>query len=105
MKDQTRRRRPIKARKKYSNKLIIKMVKMKSIPSEDVMRNTTVDNYFPAVERTTKDKNEEKLSKNDKNIEVLDGINTNDNNDNNAKIDRTEEAVRNTKLHYMNIKL
>ena len=74
------------------------MVKMKTTPSQDGMRNTTVSDYFRPVEETTKDKNKGKLSENEEIIEFLEGI-TNDNNNSNTKINQTEEATKLSKAN------
>ena len=75
------------------------MVRKKIVLSQNGMRNTAVADYYPVLEQTTKDKNEEELSKNEEKIEFSDGINTNDNNDSNARINRTEEATKTSKAY------
>ena len=73
------------------------MVKKKITPSQDGMKNTTVEDYFRVAVQTTKDKNEEKLSENVEIIEFSEGT-TNDNNSN-TKINRTEEATKSSKAN------
>ena len=76
------------------------MVKKKLILSQDGMGHETVADYFPVVQQTMEDKNQEKLLAGEEKIVFLDGTNTNDkSNNSNAKINRTEEATKTLKAY------
>jgi len=67
------------------------MVKKTLVLSQDRMRHETVADYFPVLQQTMEDKNEEELSAGEEKIEFSDGINTNDSNDSNANLNINHE--------------
>ena len=77
------------------------MVKKKLILSQDGMGHETVADYFPVVQQTMEDKNQEKLLAGEEKIVFSDGINTNDNsNDSTTNLNQTEEATTMTTKAY-----
>jgi len=72
------------------------MVKKTLVLSQDRMRHETVADYFPVLQQTMEDKNEEELSAGEEKIEFSDGINTIDSNDSNTNLNirRTERTRR-----------